>query len=52
MTDVAFTMVWASRSGTHAGMPTVEQCLADGYEPVGHDPRYPDSILMRKDETE
>jgi len=26
----------------------VEQAEADGYEMVGGDPRYPDSVLMRK----
>ncbi|HAM41733.1 MAG TPA: hypothetical protein DCP69_10480 [Candidatus Omnitrophica bacterium] len=46
----AFYFLWASRTGhgIHTGMPSVEQAEADGYEMVGGDPRYPDSVLMRK----
>ena len=43
---------WAvldSAGRVHTETPTVEQCEADGYEHRGNDPRYGNSLLMRKE---
>lgn len=40
---------WASWTG-HMGIALVSECERDGYHIVGADPRYPDSVLMRRDE--
>ena len=46
--DVVFLLRWAHPRGAN-GMPTVVECEADGWEVLGpRDPRYPESILMRK----
>jgi len=46
--SLAFLLRWANATRAN-GMPTPEECEADGYEALGPaDPRYPHSILMRK----
>jgi hypothetical protein len=52
MTDKPFFLRWA-RTGTyhaHSETPSVEQCEAEGWYVLGNDPRYGDSVLMRKDD--
>lgn len=50
---MTFWLRWAVVDGggrVHSDMPTVAECEADGWEHAGNDPRYENSVLMRKAE--
>ena len=46
-----FLLRWAKTSTYHAHSetPSVAECEAAGWTVCGADPRYPDSVLMRKE---
>jgi hypothetical protein len=49
---VRWLYLWTRRAGAYWPRdntpPTLEALLADGWEEVGYDIRYPDSVLVRK----
>lgn len=54
MSGDVFWLRWAQpddrQQHPHSAVPTVAECEAQGWRVVGGDPRWPRSVLMRREE--